>query len=431
MPGAYSLVVVVLVIAATSFSALYFFPYSHNIPPCFANGPPDDVGAFYDALLKRNATQGPCVVRSVDFVKKWIIWEKSLSWLSKIRSLNRKENHELGTLRLQTNGMTLYSSSGSKENTLILKTPQTTEKKHIAYSSVVKYVLSSSVAANNFTYHSINVEDMPRVLSLIDPLPKPSAPFKLKQVVLWTGSNGVVATPHYDANFNLFVQLHGSKQWSFWEPGYFKHLDLFPYLSNHARQARPSAWKTPAQWNTRVDKGDVLFVPQCWFHRVECVGIPYCLSANFWVAGPVSTLQDSNWMLGLQFQQQVEQLFPESEKHTTLLRAKKILLYQVIKRIEQRIQGLSIRTIITQRYQPVLGDIEKDLALCPAASTNDNGDATIHEAIVSQFVNRAIAVNQQPDKGVFLLLMTNLIETLALSSERDPNEVYKYLHSCF
>lgn len=53
---------------------------------------------------------------------------------------------------------------------------------------------------------------------------------------MWLNSNGQIAQAHFDREFVIFVQLHGSKRWTFFNPLQLGDLCLYPYMHPALRQ---------------------------------------------------------------------------------------------------------------------------------------------------------------------------------------------------
>lgn len=121
-------------------------------------------------------------------------------------------------------------------------------------------------------------------------------------VLVWLGSRGVEASPHYDAVNNIYIQLHGIKQFRLVAPKYIELLSFHGRFHPYACQSR----RTRLSGNEEFDRnffviendilsssfntsnmksqiceshtldvidltlhpGDVVYIPAFWFHEV-------------------------------------------------------------------------------------------------------------------------------------------------------------------
>ncbi len=98
-------------------------------------------------------------------------------------------------------------------------------------------------------------------------------------VQLWAGSAGVTTQAHYDVAENVFVQLHGEKEFLLWPPSCALSLHVFPDAHPRARKAQlrveepdtrahPRGAELPAPLRAVLRPGDAIFIPAFWFHHV-------------------------------------------------------------------------------------------------------------------------------------------------------------------
>jgi oxalate decarboxylase/phosphoglucose isomerase-like protein (cupin superfamily) len=108
-------------------------------------------------------------------------------------------------------------------------------------------------------------------------------------VNVWIGKN-VITHAHYDASPNFYVQLYGKKKFILFAPEQYKNLYLHPFAHPKDRQSEvnfenpnyklfPNYRKAKAIEVT-LEKGDVLYLPPYWFHRVESLDLS--ISVNVW-----------------------------------------------------------------------------------------------------------------------------------------------------
>lgn len=86
--------------------------------------------------------------------------------------------------------------------------------------------------------------------------------------VVWMGSAGVIAAPHYDKSHNLVLQVFGTKRWLLWAPSQLEALQLHPAAHPSRRQARmPLSGPASAVYSSTrahvvdAQPGDLLYVP--------------------------------------------------------------------------------------------------------------------------------------------------------------------------
>ncbi|BES87743.1 Hypoxia-inducible factor 1 alpha [Nesidiocoris tenuis] len=111
--------------------------------------------------------------------------------------------------------------------------------------------------------------------------------------LLLIGMEGNVTPCHYDEQENLFAQVKGYKRILLFPPEQFECLYPHPVWHPHDRQSQvdfddPDLTKFPKFANAMaqeaiVGPGDVLFIPNYWFHHVESLqNGGYTVSVNFW-----------------------------------------------------------------------------------------------------------------------------------------------------
>ena len=110
---------------------------------------------------------------------------------------------------------------------------------------------------------------------------------------VWIGGGGVMATNHYDASHNVFVQLHGRKRFVLSDP-VASERDLSPYSFLHPRfrrtQRRPHGAAedgtdglSPEHTQTVVlEAGDAMLLPPFVFHEVTALPGSLSVSFNLW-----------------------------------------------------------------------------------------------------------------------------------------------------
>jgi hypothetical protein len=120
--------------------------------------------------------------------------------------------------------------------------------------------------------------------------------------LLLVGPKGAITPCHFDEQENLFAQLYGQKRVRLFHPNSWKRL--YPFPVNHAcdRQTRVKLPLIPGQSNldeddekypafsryandptlmeyyTDLSPGELLYIPQYWFHQMEGLSINTSLS---------------------------------------------------------------------------------------------------------------------------------------------------------
>jgi hypothetical protein len=162
--------------------------------------------------------------------------------------------------------------------------------------SMRQFWVSPSHSAKVLHYHSGLLSDWGEALSrdadgLLEQFSMYDAPSDVNQErwpqptgpLVWTGMQGVVATPHYDKSLNLVLQCFGTKTWTLWAPEHLGSLPMHPATHPSRRQARlpytSRAARHPAPtMHVDVRPGELLFVPPFWTHAVESTSHALSLS---------------------------------------------------------------------------------------------------------------------------------------------------------
>lgn len=112
-------------------------------------------------------------------------------------------------------------------------------------------------------------------------LPAPLRRRLLWQPLFWMGPRSTASPIHLDAMDNLFVQIHGHKEWLLWPPSrggdlYFPcadHPDEFlnwsPVDPERPDPARFPRFADSEPLRVTVGPGDVLYIPAGWWHVVR------------------------------------------------------------------------------------------------------------------------------------------------------------------
>ena len=109
--------------------------------------------------------------------------------------------------------------------------------------------------------------------------------------MLLIGEYGNITPCHYDEQQNFFAQVNGNKKCILFSPN--QYSNLYPYPVGHPadRQSQVDLYSPNYDLHsnfaqctgmvTVLEPGDVLFIPNMWYHHFENLSTP-CTSVNFW-----------------------------------------------------------------------------------------------------------------------------------------------------
>lgn len=298
----------------------------------------------------------PCVLDNTAFVRRWPLWNKSLAFYANVPAFR-----DIGpfNVTMQRTRAVLYRRQDAHSPLVLPLEAGQAEFGRVSMDAVVERLQrihrNGPAAATEHMYASLPIGRRKAAVRLVQPHDAllPPLPFTLNAVLLWLGSDGVTATPHYDNDENFVVQLRGAKRWSFWRPDAPIRHTLYPAVSNYGRQCRREAFDAPAQYEWVLRAGQVLFVPACWLHRVECVASDddACVSVNFWLEGPATALEDKKEALARVAEQHMQQL-----DRAGIDRRVSVLLYvrMVLEAASLRACDV-MRAIARDQYEPLMG----------------------------------------------------------------------------
>lgn len=120
--------------------------------------------------------------------------------------------------------------------------------------------------------------------------------------MLLVGMHDVVTPTHYDTLENLYVQIFGRKRVILFSPDYFRSLYPFPVGHPHDRQSQvdfenPDLDRFPrfneiAGLEVAMEPGEVLYIPNYWWHYIESEMHSNTISVNFWFEPKNTTKND-------------------------------------------------------------------------------------------------------------------------------------------
>jgi jumonji domain-containing protein 7 len=101
------------------------------------------------------------------------------------------------------------------------------------------------------------------------------------QIDAWFSGDGVTAETHYDTMHNFYTVIQGSKTFQLSPPAAHSRMSLYPTLHAAYRQVQvrhplsthnalhgTKGSNHGSALNITLHRGDVLFLPAYWFHRV-------------------------------------------------------------------------------------------------------------------------------------------------------------------
>lgn len=115
---------------------------------------------------------------------------------------------------------------------------------------------------------------------------------KLSDQLLLIGEQGTVTHAHFDEQHNLYAQIHGQKRAILVSPDQWGKM--YPHPVGHAadRQSQVDAYNPDFERHPRfaeveavevvLEPGEVLYIPEMWWHMFENRYSPITVSSTFW-----------------------------------------------------------------------------------------------------------------------------------------------------
>lgn len=105
------------------------------------------------------------------------------------------------------------------------------------------------------------------------------------RVFLWIGPHGTFTPAHHDLTNNLFLQVHGSKEFRLASSLALLELenDRHCYLASSLTETdkrRNAEGQPPLSFTVTLEAGDILFIPLGWWHEVSGLSPSISLSAT-------------------------------------------------------------------------------------------------------------------------------------------------------
>jgi len=106
---------------------------------------------------------------------------------------------------------------------------------------------------------------------------------RLAETNIWMGYLKSFSPLHYDPYDNIFVQIVGRKKVYLINPVYSQYLPLVSNLNNTSSLTLDSH-QHPSfpTYSLILDSGDILFIPNGWWHQIESLGNELCVSVSYW-----------------------------------------------------------------------------------------------------------------------------------------------------
>jgi len=111
---------------------------------------------------------------------------------------------------------------------------------------------------------------------------------------VWVGGRGCCTQAHYDTEDNIFMQIHGTKKFTFYGPDTPK---IHPYPDAHPRarksqinfqaEGAPTNHGLTPAWEVTLVPGDAVSIPAFWWHHVEALSDS--VSLNLFSPSPLWT----------------------------------------------------------------------------------------------------------------------------------------------
>eukprot|EP00040_Diaphanoeca_grandis_P000749 m.16358 g.16358 ORF g.16358 m.16358 type:complete len:498 (+) comp11005_c0_seq1:287-1780(+) len=336
-------------------------------------------------------------------------------------------------------------------------------------------IFTEDFPAQYFSKDIIKLQsDWPGIMRDVQPLRPLVVQESGVQANLWIGAKGVETYTHYDASWNFFGQIHGSKRFTLFDPS----VNLYPYPCLH-----PHIGHAQAQWRTDnltalqrhyplfassqpiahvavLERGDLLYVPPYWWHHVETLAPS--VSLNVWSDAPSYITLNTIYQLPIPFESEW------SLSRTTIVAATFLnLIFKMLEVAADEYKSTStsmsfVQThIISQRWKELVTsnrlsvvddpDIAKACkcvtsppnsnepypANCDTesgSSDGENGDILfdiIHRTKLEARVNSIIKHFRQIEpQGVLNISLGNYVEHVAMAAV-GTKHVYHFLNRCF
>ena len=115
-----------------------------------------------------------------------------------------------------------------------------------------------------------------------------NGPYVCKQSNLWMNLQSAISTLHYDASHNLLMLVEGTKEIKIIAPCHTAKLHPVPASDENPNHSTLSPVKVDEimkelneyAYTITLNAGDVLFIPQGWWHQVH--SSPCSMALNFW-----------------------------------------------------------------------------------------------------------------------------------------------------
>jgi hypothetical protein len=173
-------------------------------------------------------------------------------------------------------------------------------RKALPFKDALARIVNQDHYAANYYISSLDIEELAPQLDPLLPRFRDGLNRSPMSRFLFVGNSRSGTHVHYDLPDNLIVVLAGRKRISFFPPAHLRRMKPFApahpccnFSSLSDRQVRAALSQSDDRdvFSLTADRGDMIYIPSCWLHRVTNEGFTIALS-NFWEASPAAA---STW----------------------------------------------------------------------------------------------------------------------------------------
>lgn len=268
------------------FRGVYPFPVD-PIPRrnCFDKEAMEFLQKGLPVVLEQCTFQKPALKWTIEYLKENLKDEDHTAYFSQTRQfLYYDDDHMKGTYKEWKPPITkkfLYFSNFTK----LMKEIEEADNGSRAYFQSLIYLQEGVSAAMQNDIDSFNYT------WLLDLVTRFSWGEDVTNLLL-VGMPDVVTPAHFDVLENLYVQIFGRKRVILFSPDYFRCLYPHPVGHPHDRQTQVDFDKPNFDWFPRfreirgmevaLEPGEVLYIPNLWWHYIESEMHSNTISINFW-----------------------------------------------------------------------------------------------------------------------------------------------------
>jgi len=224
---------------------------------------------------------------------------------------------------------------------------------------------------------------------------------RVSEVTLWVVAEGMVARAHSDFDDNVLAVLHGEKQVHLLPPESWLAMRVYPRVhpSDRSSQLVDDGTKgTLVSERARamfvtLRAGDVLFVPQMWFHRIASTRA--AVSLNSWTTTAEEDMLTEIYDNALPFHDAGARAEVDSAAFVTV--------HSVVRRLKGDHAKRFVEAMLASQYALVL----KHRPECEKPFQNVDADSAVGRAVaktVDETVARFARIQREGIRDVFLSL---------------------------